>query len=380
MSSNEQLPPPNNEFLLVEHIDILIAALIGFLALFQLPRALVRLRQRSEWSQGHFFQHKARNRQVQPGSSHESDAIPAKESLSRNPTTSEIHAFYGDRRRLLKRADATQPTYPPHMPTYPAFLRPFAEYLSLSIVPGYSNLQALVMLAYLGILLYAFFYRSNNPRRSGIIAASQLPFLYAFASKNNVPGSLLGIGYQGVRCSLCLIWVSVLTLFQLNYFHRYIGCLVVLAVNVHAIGWCAYKIDFFYVFCILILAVYQFTTLGIISTEFKDPSNRWGLVTLICMDIIFVFSTPIVRARAYNLFRITHVVGYLLIVPAVSGYTHAISFDTYTAPVARASFTGSPIYYRCFGCIPSGSRTLLAQDTPRYRYNQSFISIFCDAH
>ncbi|SRR6266550_1189778 len=212
MSSNEQHPPPKNlnEFLLVEHIDILIAALIGFLALFQLPRALVRLRKRSEWSRGHFFQHKARNRQVPPGSSQESDAIPTKEPLSRDPvsaTTSEVHAFYnyGDRRQLLKMAEATQPTYPPHMPTYPAFLRPFAEYLSLSIVPGYSNWQALVMLAYLGILLYAFSYRSNflnNPRRSGIIATSQLPFLYAFASKNNVPGLLLGIGYQGVRCSL----------------------------------------------------------------------------------------------------------------------------------------------------------------------------------
>jgi ferric-chelate reductase len=192
--------------LLVDYIDILIAALIGFLALFRLPRALVRLRKRSEWSQGHFFQYKARNSQELSGSSHESDAIPTKEPLS-SATTSEAHAFYnhGDRRQLLKMAEATQPSYPPHMPTYPAFLRPFAEYLSLSIVSGYSNWQALVMLAYLGILLYAFSYDSNflnNPRRSGIIAASQLPFLYAFASKNSVPGSLLGIGYQSVRCSL----------------------------------------------------------------------------------------------------------------------------------------------------------------------------------
>ncbi|KAF8347435.1 hypothetical protein F5887DRAFT_1172715 [Amanita rubescens] len=257
--------------LLVDYIDILIAALIGFLALFQLPRALVRLRKRSEWSQGHFFQYKARNSQELSGSSHESGAIPTKEHLSSDPVsaaTSEAHAFnnHGDRRQLLKMAEATQPSYPPHMPTYPAFLRPFAEYLSLSIVPGYSNWQALVMLAYLGILLYVFSYHSNflkNPRRSGMIAASQLPFLYAFASKNNVPGSLLGIGYQG-----------------LNYFHRYIGCLVVLAVNVHAIGW-----------------FYQFTTLGTIATEFKDPANRWGLVTLICMDIIFAFSTPILHAH-----------------------------------------------------------------------------------
>ena len=200
------LPPPNNEFLLVEHIDILIAALIGFLALLQLPRALARVWKKSEWSQGHFLQYKPRNGQTLEGSSRD-NVIPIKESLSKEPmssTTSEGHAFYNhsDRRRLLKSKGGTQPTHPPHIPAYPTFLRPLAERLSISVVPGYSNLQVLVMLAYLGILLYAFSYHSNflnNPRRSGILAASQLPFLYAFASKNNVPGSLLGIGYQGVR-------------------------------------------------------------------------------------------------------------------------------------------------------------------------------------
>ena len=86
--------------------------------------------------------------------------------------------------------------------------------------------------------------------------------------------------------------------------------------------WLVYVLNFFYLFHILILVVYRWTVLGTISKEFKSTSNRWGLVTLTCMDVIFVFSRPIVRARAYNLFRMTHVVGYIIIIPAVSASTH----------------------------------------------------------
>ena len=186
------LVPPSYEFVLVEHIDVLIAAIIGFLALLQLPRALARVWKTSEWSQGHFLQYKPRNEQMLEGSSR-NDAIPIKQPCSTEPIPSAAS---------VERALTSQPTHPPHIPTYPTFLRPLAEHLRISFVPGYSNLQVIVMLVYLGILLYAFSYRSNflnNPKRSGILAASQLPFLYAFASKNSVPGSLLGKGYRDVR-------------------------------------------------------------------------------------------------------------------------------------------------------------------------------------
>ena len=95
--------------------------------------------------------------------------------------------------------------------------------------------------------------------------------------------------------------------------------------------WLVYVLNFFYPFYILIFVVYRWTLLGTMSKEFKSTSNRWGLVTLTCMDVIFVFSRPIVRARAYNLFRMTHVVGYIIIIPAVSASTHTriISLNSY---------------------------------------------------
>lgn len=198
-------PPPSfDDFMLVEHIDIFIAALICFIALLRLPRGVARLWKRSEWSKGHFIAPRVENGPAPIVLSLSPSAIsPIKESSPTEPAsakTSEQHFDHSS--QIVNRKKALRPTYPPHIPAYPAFLRPVAERLRLSIVPGYSNLQVLVMLAYLGILLYAYSYHANffnNPTRLGIIAASQLPFLYAFAAKNSIPGSLLGLGYQSVR-------------------------------------------------------------------------------------------------------------------------------------------------------------------------------------
>ncbi len=201
-------PPPDSDLLLVEHVDIFIAALIGFLALLRLPRLLARLWKWSEWSEGHFLRFKAGNRWALPSSS-AGNANPIKKWRSDKPEfamSCESDSYYNHSdQQHFNTLGHQRSTYSPHIPAFPAFLRPVAEYLRLSIMPGYSNLQVLVMLVYLGILLFALFYRSDflkNPMRQGLVAASQLPFVFAFAAKNNVPGSLLGIGYQHV-CLSC---------------------------------------------------------------------------------------------------------------------------------------------------------------------------------
>ena len=199
-------PPPDNDLLLVERVDISIAALIGFLALLRLPRLLARLWKWSEWSGGHFLRFKVGNRWALSSPS-ANNANPIKKSRSDKPEfamTCESDSCYNhsDQQHFrVSTLEHPRSTYSPHIPAFPAFLRPVAEYLRLSIIPGYSNSQVLVMLVYLGILLFALFYRSDffkNPKRPGLVAASQLPFVFAFAAKNNVPGSLLGIGYQHV--------------------------------------------------------------------------------------------------------------------------------------------------------------------------------------
>lgn len=60
------------------------------------------------------------------------------------------------------------------------------------------------MASYTAAILYAAFYRANpfsSPKRSVFIIASQIPFLYALATKNDIIGLLVGVGYDGVGVS-----------------------------------------------------------------------------------------------------------------------------------------------------------------------------------
>ncbi|KAJ3997205.1 hypothetical protein F5050DRAFT_1459985 [Lentinula boryana] len=79
-------------------------------------------------------------------------------------------------------------------------------------IPRYSRLPC----------IYPAFYKTNpfsDPVRYAWIGVSQLPFVFALSSKNNVLGYFLGSGYDKV-----------------HILHRVIGRVVVLAVNVHGLG------------------------------------------------------------------------------------------------------------------------------------------------
>ncbi|KAF5389898.1 hypothetical protein D9757_003711 [Collybiopsis confluens] len=99
------------------------------------------------------------------------------------------------------------------------------------------------------------------------------PFVYALGTKNNIMGFLLGIGYE-----------------KLNFLHRFIGRVVLVTVNIHAMG-------YFYKW----LLAKSFRE-SIASTE-----NIAGLLSLICIDSLFFFSTAFWRKKFYNVFIATHV-------------------------------------------------------------------------
>ncbi|KAF9266856.1 hypothetical protein L218DRAFT_857455 [Marasmius fiardii PR-910] len=77
------------------------------------------------------------------------------------------------------------------------------------------------MVAYLSALIYPSVYKTNvftDPVRFGWISVGQLPFLFLFSTKNNLLGLLMGIGYE-----------------KLNFLHRFVGRLVIIAANVHSV-------------------------------------------------------------------------------------------------------------------------------------------------
>jgi len=84
-------------------------------------------------------------------------------------------------------------------------------------------------------MLYAGLYKSSpfsDPVRAGWVSVAQIPFVIALATKNNILGYLLGFTYE-----------------KLNFLHRFIGRLVVIAANVHSLGYSPY-ICRFLAFCL----------------------------------------------------------------------------------------------------------------------------------
>ena len=64
--------------------------------------------------------------------------------------------------------------------------------------------------------------------------------------------------------------------------------------------------------------VYQWSLAGTFEQSMKLPNVIWGTVALICLDMIVFFSTQWWRQKAYNIFLSTHIIGFIIVMPAVS--------------------------------------------------------------
>jgi len=71
------------------------------------------------------------------------------------------------------------------------------------------------------------------------------------------------------------------------------------------------------------LLVYKWSLAGTFSTSIRHPQNVWGLASLIFLDVLWVFSLSFFRRRMYNVFLMTHVLCFSLILPGV-GYAAQI--------------------------------------------------------
>lgn len=281
------------------NIDIAISIVILALALFNAPRAVARFTNRSEWFQGLLLRYLPLTRKHRINLNTESIYLhsdPSKPPIDLDNSTSSCTTAHKVLPPIpgqaLKNAYAgplsSEEKQPVHVPMFLSVVHPLGNILTRRVYEGYTIGHVLLIVGYTAIIFYAGFYKSNpfvDPLRAGWVVTSQIPFLYAFATKNNVIGMLLGVGYE-----------------KLNYFHRHIGRLIVVGVNVHALGY-----------------IYKWSLAGNMSVTLAKPSIRWGFVGLVCVDLLWICSTRFVRAKSYNLFVITHVLG-LFIFPVAACY------------------------------------------------------------
>ncbi|KAI6000848.1 hypothetical protein EDD15DRAFT_2362320 [Pisolithus albus] len=285
--------PPNLDMTLAHHLDITISIIIGIFAFLNAPRAIARFANCSERFRGHVLRYVSLHRK--PPINTNSDFVHFRsepEKFKINTNTDDSSEGCSTTLKALPtlplRDTSSNPPFsgqqPVHMPMLSSLVA--TGFLSCPVYEGYTVAHVLLMAGYAAMVFYCGFYKSNpfsDPPRVGWITVSQIPFVYILASKNNVVGMLVGVGYE-----------------KLNYLHRNIGRLVVVGANVHALGY-----------------VYKWSVAGKLSVELAQPFVRWGLVALVCIDLLGMGSTQLVRSKCYNLFIITHVLGsFVLLVAA----------------------------------------------------------------
>ncbi|TFY73480.1 hypothetical protein EWM64_g10532, partial [Hericium alpestre] len=264
-------PPKFNTVDFVFHIDVLLLALFGLYVLTTLPRALSR-----------FFDVPGSGWMLRSRGLYKSNVAPDS-------------------------ADARTPKLPIRSPRWSTYIHPFVGcVLHYRVAPGFSFGRLCVLGVYFGILMYAGTFKSDpftNSTREGFIAISQVPIVVALANKNNVLSFLSGIPYE-----------------KLNFIHRFAGRIVVLAINIHFMGY-----------------IYKWSIAGTVAASLSVPFIRWGLAGLVSLDILALFSTRYVRERSYALFWTSHVVGFTGLL--VSAYYHFPLTHNYVfAAVALIAF------------------------------------------
>jgi predicted ferric reductase len=286
--------PAVNAFQLVFHIDVFLLVLAGVFALFSLPRAVARFSRAAEWRHGHILRAIPLKRRAPKPPTRSVQSPPSGPSVADNLTSDESHTFHSEA-HLIRHPAAKEEGWslPPHVRAWSSRVPTFANILRYRLDSSFSLGQALVLAIYFVALVYAGFLQSNpfeDPLRTGFIAMSQIPIVYLLATKNNILGIFIGLGYE-----------------KLNYIHRFAGTLLVIASNLHSLGY-----------------IYQWTIDHTFSTNIRMPARIWAFVALATVDLMCLFSMPFFRRRAYNLFYFSHVVLFILFLPAVHAHVPSI--------------------------------------------------------
>ncbi|PAV17748.1 iron reductase [Pyrrhoderma noxium] len=105
---------------------------------------------------------------------------------------------------------------------------------------------------------------------------------------------LVGVGYE-----------------RLNFFHRFVGVVSFLCGLGHVVGY-----------------TYKWVIAGTFTSHLSTPYIQCGLLSFLGLTILFLFSLPLIRTFAYNLFLLSHIIGLGLYLGAIcyhqAGTTHYV--------------------------------------------------------
>ncbi|KAJ7578669.1 ferric reductase like transmembrane component-domain-containing protein [Mycena floridula] len=283
--------PRFDDGMLVYNVDLVILSIIALFILVRIPSALARLSHASEWKNGLML---GNTKFISPHSINY-----GKEEGGDAGYHGSDESHYKPR-GLEKSSISVTSSYPAHVPVCPSFLQGLMSHFKMNVGPGYSFGQFFLLVAWFGILVYPSLYKSTGPftqpKRYGFIGTAQLPFVFALASKNNIIGFFLGMGYE-----------------KLNFLHRGVARFTVLATNIHGLGY-----------------IYKWLIAKTFRETISEPHMYYGLIGMICFDILFLFSTQWWRKASYNTFICTHVMAAIAVLPSARFmYFHYAALQPY---------------------------------------------------
>ncbi|EIN05483.1 hypothetical protein PUNSTDRAFT_115913 [Punctularia strigosozonata HHB-11173 SS5] len=327
--------PPDPTATFVAHIDIFFLSVFGVFVLYALPRLITRFCHAPEWLAGTVLhrvttttaplhhrsgsqgsrQVLARPRRAQGGESFlpVSPTGPAASDdshahLVRSPTSASSYSTTTPASSPSRTA-YDERHVPPHFPAHSTHVPRLARLLRASFLgTSYTVGSLLPPLIYLVTLIYAVFHGSEpftDPIRCGYLAASQLPLVAFLALKNSPAGLLLG---------------AAASYTNLNYLHRVAGRAVILLVNVHAAGY-----------------AYKWALNGTVREELAKGWVVWGLVGLVWADVMLLTSASIVRRNGYEVFRVYHTIGFVVILVALANHASKLAIYAAIAAIMYAS-------------------------------------------
>lgn len=271
------------------HVTFYILGIFVLFALLTLPRLVVRFSRASEWSKGYFFYeskqgaHKAWKSKtislpIQPSPTEKKYPGPVD-----YPASDDSHTLYSHTHLVRnKEAPARSLSLPSHLASWSGRYHRFSAFFSKQVLPDCSFGRSLLVLGYSAIVFWATIWKTNpllDLQRSGFIAMTQLPIVFALGTKNNILGMIWAVGYE-----------------KINWLHRAVGIIFAIVGNLHAIGF-----------------VYLWALEGNWEVEIAKDENKWGLICLVALNVIVFFSTSTWRKKSYYIFVLAHVTGIILV-------------------------------------------------------------------
>lgn len=183
------------------YFDVVLLFVVALFVLFALPRMVARFMRASEWFAGCFLRRVsiARDGPFTTFKGASGYSFSEKMVSTRAEST---YSSSSDSHSINMAVGTGAPKNPPvYVPAWSTVLPAGAKILSMKLRPGYSLGQVALMMGYFAAVAYAALFDVNlftSPARLGYVAVSQMPVIYVLAAKNNILGTLLGVGYEKV--------------------------------------------------------------------------------------------------------------------------------------------------------------------------------------